>query len=115
MALEYIRDNHELHELTESRPTFILSDSLFARNAISKGTATQSLLRPLISRIRELSSMFKLFPPKVYWVPGHSGITGNECADSLATEASIRSESMYNGDNCASELEHFVTFHWNLA
>jgi ribonuclease HI len=115
MALEYICSNQALIELTESRPTFFLSDSLFARNAVSKGTAKHTILRPLIGRIRELSSRFVKFPPKIYWVPGHSGIAGNECADALATEASIRSESMYGGLSCTSELEFFNTFHWILS
>jgi ribonuclease HI len=112
MALEFIAKDHNFREFVDTRPIYILSDSLFARNAIGKGTAKQESLSLLVSRIRTLISRYKAYAPKIYWVPGHSGINGNVIADSLATEASSLSESMYANGLLSDHLEFFSLFCW---
>jgi ribonuclease HI len=112
MALLFIRKDVIFGNLSETRPIYILSDSLVARNAINNGTAVQKQLRAMITRIRELADTFEPKRPKIYWVPGHSGVIGNEIADSLATEASSRSENTHSDGSMADCLEFFSDFQW---
>jgi ribonuclease HI len=87
MALEFILSNKDFRSIWLS-PIYILSDSLFTISTIEKGYSQQTRLEEITRSIILLLGEFKTRIPKFYWVPGHSGVPGNEVADSLATRAS---------------------------
>ena len=104
MALTFINDQPRLKNMACLSPIFVLTDSLFAINAINKGYTKVPALKPVVKLLHALlDNMPSYFrKPKLYWVPGHAGVMGNEAADSLATMASSKSQ-VISGDfkeNC---------------
>jgi len=93
-AIAYGNDHHDDHASIN-----ILTDSKITKNALvlghSLGTANEKILiytRGLIRTSR--------IPVRISWIPGHSGIEGNDTADRLADEAasaSNHSPELYNG------------------
>jgi ribonuclease HI len=104
MALSFIKDRPRLKVLACLSPIYVLTDSLFAINAISKGYTKVPALKPVVKLLRELLDNMPGYnkKPKLYWIPGHAGVMGNETADSLATSASSKSKEMYGDfkENC---------------
>jgi ribonuclease HI len=74
-VVESIRRNFRCDEIV------ILTDSQAAIKALRKGSITSKTTLDCLKRIKFASDKFKV---KVAWVPGHSGIDGNERADLLA-------------------------------
>jgi len=66
----------------------ICSDSQAALKALSNPKITSPLVWDCIVALQQLSSHNAI---KLFWVPGHSGIYGNEQADQLAKAASFKS------------------------
>jgi len=66
----------------------ICSDSQAALKALSNPKVTSRLVWDCIVALQQLSSHNAV---KLFWVPGHSGIYGNEQADQLAKAANFKS------------------------
>jgi ribonuclease HI len=68
-------------QLPPAHPVALLSDSAYANGVLCKGWKAKKN-RELILGLRE--RLGKRPGVTVYWVAGHAGIEGNECADTLA-------------------------------
>ena len=63
----------------------ICSDSQAALKALQSPKTTSRLVIDTVTVLKELSVFNSV---RLLWVPGHSGVDGNEVADLLATQAS---------------------------
>jgi ribonuclease HI len=70
-------------ELPLAHPVALLSDSAYANGVLCRGWKAKKN-RELIVGLRE--KLGRRPGLTVYWVAGHAGIEGNECADALANE-----------------------------
>jgi ribonuclease HI len=76
----------------QGRNVFILSDSQAAIQAIAKHTITSNTVKTCTEHLNILGNSNNI---TISWVPGHSGIDGNEKADELAnTGASLNNVSI---------------------
>ena len=77
------------YEITQKKhftlPIYIFTDSQAAMKSINKNRFTSSLALECRDALDALSSQCQV---TLVWVPGHSGIQGNEAADALARAAS---------------------------
>ena len=88
---------HVLNEARSLRPRYVkfLSDS---RSALLARASRRSSCRTTIDVIRALNALTDMcHTVRLVWVPSHTGITGNERADSLAREGAtnLAPESPY--------------------
>ncbi|KAJ0176571.1 hypothetical protein K1T71_007750 [Dendrolimus kikuchii] len=90
IAVEYIL-------LLKLKKTVIFSDSMSALESLSKYLFKTKLVSPLITETRNLiikciqSSYSVIFA----WIPGYTGIRGNERADRLANDATACGDKAY--------------------
>jgi ribonuclease HI len=66
-----------------NRNIFIFSDSQAALMAIAKSVVSHLTVKECINSLNRVATRNNLI---ISWVPGHSGVTGNEKADELANE-----------------------------
>jgi ribonuclease HI len=64
----------------------ICSDSRAALKALQAAKTTSPLVRQCQRALNDISTYHSV---RLFWVPGHSGIRGNEIADELAREGSV--------------------------
>jgi len=83
-------------------PVYICSDSLSAIRALHKPRITSKLIRECKEELNELAGKR---PVCLTWVPGHTGILGNERADQLARQASSEA---FIGPEPALPISHIV-------
>lgn len=80
--------NCDLIELSlnnDQKPVFIFSDSQSSLKALGRYKFVSALLVDCFNVLQQIAS---IRPVTVLWVPGHTGITGNEKADDLARSGS---------------------------
>ena len=93
MALQFIRDDPRFRMAISIHPIYILTDSLLSCTSISKGFCKDPFLDSLIREIRPgMASMIRC--PLILWIPGHSGVEGNDSADALAVHGSKTSKDL---------------------
>jgi len=83
-------------------PVYICSDSLSAIRALHRPRITSKLIRECKEELNELAGKR---PVCLTWVPGHTGIPGNERADQLARQASSEA---FVGPEPALPISHIV-------
>ncbi|CAH2107436.1 unnamed protein product [Euphydryas editha] len=93
-------------------PTVILTDSLSCLLAIKENPFRNKLRFSIVFKIREalLSCSQKGLQILLVWIPGHSGIAGNETADSCA-KAAIQSGSLDHFKNSCQDLRSLAKIH----
>ena len=74
----------QLLSTEQDQPIAICSDSQAALNALQSPKITSSLVADTVTKLKELSLFNSVH---LLWVPGHSGVEGNEMADILAKQA----------------------------
>jgi ribonuclease HI len=83
MAIDLALNLLDEVELPPAHPVALLSDSAYANGVLCRGWKAKKN-RELIVGLRE--KLGRRPGLTVYWVAGHAGIEGNECADALANE-----------------------------
>ena len=83
MAIDLALVLLEEAELAPEHPVALLSDSSYANGVLCRGWKAKKN-RELILGLRE--KLGERPGLTVYWVAGHAGIEGNECADALANK-----------------------------
>jgi ribonuclease HI len=104
-SIEYIAN---ICNTNETISVIIKSDSQSAIQAIKQFNNSH----PIVNEIKELiRSLSKNVIFNIQWVRGHTGIEGNERADTLAKEAANKdlSESIYNSFSLSYAKRHFKT------
>ncbi|KAJ8726286.1 hypothetical protein PYW07_000984 [Mythimna separata] len=98
-AIHYIKS----HQITRS---VIFSDSLSSIQALKQNQIHSKIHSQIIVDIKNL--LFDCFQNgldiEIAWIPGHSGIVGNECADSLAKYATSN----------PADRKHYVVHNYDL-
>jgi len=80
-----------LEEALSQKEIFIASDSQAALRSLEASKIRSKTTLECIQILNQLTSTNKV---KLVWVPGHSGIDGNELADQLAKLAAVSSEQL---------------------
>jgi RNase H len=69
----------------EGKHVYIMSDSQAALRALESYSFTSKLVADCLDNLKRLTTKCKL---TLMWVPGHTGVEGNEEADQLANKGS---------------------------
>ena len=101
-------------EGTEGKYIYIMSDSQAALKALRAHTFNSKLVAECLDTLKKLTSKCTV---TLRWVPGHTGVEGNEIADQLANEGSdtyfIGPEPFfgYNNTKYKATLEEWKSDH----
>lgn len=102
----------DLVRLSKLRKTVIISDSMSALQALLKYPFSCKTVFPIIVEIRSLliRCLMQGLAISFAWIPGHSGIYGNEKADRLANVA-VTDGDMHPYKNYAHDLASLPTLY----
>ena len=84
LGVEWIMQSEQRGSLEDNRSVVIFTDSLSSLQSLDsqESESRPNLVRETLALFNELKSQVT-----VVWIPGHSGIKGNDLADRLAKEA----------------------------